>query len=330
MPANVDAMIRAGAKAYRAGDKSEARALLERAIEIDEYNESAWLWLSAVVDNKDEQRTCLENVLIINPENERARKGLSSLGIDPDSITGGAAEATPPPDDSAQQTPAFTENIDKYNVPSSSASVSGGDEYSSDEYDQWMDDLDLGDTTTDTESPAEAFGGAVFDDDDFGGAAFDDMSFDDVNYDDYSYEDVGTDDKTIFTGEYNDDETDSYDNTEAFFEDDDTAYADDEFYDEGGSGDYEEEAPYDDDFFDYAGPESPDDALDESIFEDDMSAEAGAGIMAAFEQIPSEIEATRLPGEHEDGGSGGGLVTGVLMLFNVLAVGFIIVQFVPG
>src|SRR5688572_6058618 len=95
MPANVDAMVRAGAEAYKAGKKAEARTLLERAIELDGYNESAWLWLSAVVDSKEEQQTCLENVLTINPANERARQGLKSLGINPDSVAKPAASSAP-------------------------------------------------------------------------------------------------------------------------------------------------------------------------------------------------------------------------------------------
>ena len=95
MPANVDAMVRAGAEAYKAGKKAEARTLLERAIELDGYNESAWLWLSAVVDSKEEQQTCLENVLTINPNNERARQGLKSLGINPDNVAKPAASSAP-------------------------------------------------------------------------------------------------------------------------------------------------------------------------------------------------------------------------------------------
>src|SRR6185295_16929048 len=79
MPANVDGMVREGISAYRAGRKDEARALLMRAVEIDQYNEQAWLWLSAVVESVDEQRTCLENVITINPNNERAKQGLSVL-----------------------------------------------------------------------------------------------------------------------------------------------------------------------------------------------------------------------------------------------------------
>jgi tetratricopeptide (TPR) repeat protein len=79
MPANVDGMVREGISAYRAGRKDEARALLLRAVEIDQYNEDAWLWLSAVVESVDEQRTCLENVLTINPNNDRAKQGLQML-----------------------------------------------------------------------------------------------------------------------------------------------------------------------------------------------------------------------------------------------------------
>jgi tetratricopeptide (TPR) repeat protein len=72
-------MVREGISAYRAGRKDEARALLLRATEIDQYNEQAWLWLSAVVESPEEARTCLENVLTINPNNERARNGIDTL-----------------------------------------------------------------------------------------------------------------------------------------------------------------------------------------------------------------------------------------------------------
>ncbi len=79
MPANVDGMVREGINAYRAGKKEEARAFLLKAVEIDERNEQAWLWLSAVVDSVDEQQICLENVLAINPNNERALQGVKLL-----------------------------------------------------------------------------------------------------------------------------------------------------------------------------------------------------------------------------------------------------------
>src|SRR4051794_24292460 len=79
MSANVDAMVNEGVNAFKAGRKEEARALLLKATELDQYNEQAWLWLSGLMDSPDDQRTCLENVLAINPNNERARQGLSYL-----------------------------------------------------------------------------------------------------------------------------------------------------------------------------------------------------------------------------------------------------------
>jgi Tfp pilus assembly protein PilF len=45
MAPNIDAMIQQGVKAYRAGNKQEAKAFLIKAVELDQYNEQAWLWL---------------------------------------------------------------------------------------------------------------------------------------------------------------------------------------------------------------------------------------------------------------------------------------------
>ncbi len=79
MSANVEAMVREGVNAFKAGRREEARALLLKATELDQYNEQAWLWLSGLMDTPEDQRTCLENVLAINPNNERATQGLSYL-----------------------------------------------------------------------------------------------------------------------------------------------------------------------------------------------------------------------------------------------------------
>jgi len=75
----VDSLVQQAVTAYKANRKEEARELLLKAVDQDEYNEQAWLWLSAVVDSLDEQKVCLENVISINPNNERARKGLASV-----------------------------------------------------------------------------------------------------------------------------------------------------------------------------------------------------------------------------------------------------------
>lgn len=99
MSANVDAMVREGINAYKTGRKDDARALLLKATELDQYNEQAWLWLSGLMDTPDDQRTCLENVLAINPDNERAKQGLSYLTgqTSAGNVSPFAASATPPP-----------------------------------------------------------------------------------------------------------------------------------------------------------------------------------------------------------------------------------------
>lgn len=78
MPANSDLLQRAIAAA-RAKNNAEARKLLLLAIELDDHDEQAWLWLSSVVESATDQRVCLENVLAINPDNRAAQKGLRWL-----------------------------------------------------------------------------------------------------------------------------------------------------------------------------------------------------------------------------------------------------------
>lgn len=77
--ANVDAMVREAKRAIRSGNKSEAQALLLKATELDQSNEQAWMWLSAVVETVEDQMICLENVLQINPANADAKRGLELL-----------------------------------------------------------------------------------------------------------------------------------------------------------------------------------------------------------------------------------------------------------
>ena len=66
--------------AIRAGDKKTGRALLADIIQADWDNETAWLWLSSVVETDDERRRCLKRVLEINPDNQAAQRGLALLG----------------------------------------------------------------------------------------------------------------------------------------------------------------------------------------------------------------------------------------------------------
>ena len=71
--------LQAGIHAFKAGDKVAARAHLMQAVEADETDEQAWLWLAGVMDDPAETRICLDNVLHLNPANERAKQGLAWL-----------------------------------------------------------------------------------------------------------------------------------------------------------------------------------------------------------------------------------------------------------
>lgn len=82
--AEVNRWLQAGINALKAGEREKGRRFLMQVLQVDERNETAWLWLSGAVTAKRERIICLENVLAVNPENRLARKGLQHLGIDPD------------------------------------------------------------------------------------------------------------------------------------------------------------------------------------------------------------------------------------------------------
>ncbi len=166
MPANVDGMVREGISAYRAGNKEEARTLLLRAVEIDQYNEQAWLWLSAVVETPEEQRTCLENVMTINPNSERAKQGIdmldqrfgSSPKVSPTQAEDVMASTsfTPPPvpapisrSASDDELPSSIEWEAPVTASSSASSNYKVNEPSDKEYDDWVSKLNIGNNAPD-------------------------------------------------------------------------------------------------------------------------------------------------------------------------------------
>jgi DNA-binding beta-propeller fold protein YncE len=94
-------LLRQGIDAAKAGHVERARQALSQAIELDEHNEQAWLWLSGLADDAWDRYFCLENVLKINPNNGRARAGLRFieqqvlLGEPKDSALRGVAHGDP-------------------------------------------------------------------------------------------------------------------------------------------------------------------------------------------------------------------------------------------
>jgi tetratricopeptide (TPR) repeat protein len=72
-------LLQQGIAASKAGQREEAQRMLLQVTELDPDSESAWLWLSSVVDGTAKRRHCLEQVLALNPDNAHARAGLTYL-----------------------------------------------------------------------------------------------------------------------------------------------------------------------------------------------------------------------------------------------------------
>lgn len=71
--------LQEGITAVKNGKRDHARILLTRVVQTDKENEYGWLWLSSVVDEEEDKRLCLENVLTINPDNVAARRALTAM-----------------------------------------------------------------------------------------------------------------------------------------------------------------------------------------------------------------------------------------------------------
>lgn len=72
-------LLRQGIEAARSGDRAQARDLLQQVVDQDEKNEKGWFWLASVVESEEERRVCLNNVLHINPNNEKARQAMDAI-----------------------------------------------------------------------------------------------------------------------------------------------------------------------------------------------------------------------------------------------------------
>lgn len=97
-PLSAAQLLQQGIEAARAGDRAEARRLLDQVVTLDERHEVAWFWLAAVADSVDEKRAFLAKVIAINPLNDRARRLLEQL-------ESAAAQADTPPAEAAPAVP---------------------------------------------------------------------------------------------------------------------------------------------------------------------------------------------------------------------------------
>jgi tetratricopeptide (TPR) repeat protein len=97
----IDTLLQQGIRAAQSGQREAARSLLIQVVEADERNELGWLWLSGVVDDPEDMRTCLQNVLDINPANAKARQGLAWI----EQRYGPAPVAAPQPEPTPEPAP---------------------------------------------------------------------------------------------------------------------------------------------------------------------------------------------------------------------------------
>lgn len=70
-------LLQKGITAAKNGERAEARDLLMEATELDALSEDAWMWLSSISDYPEERIAFLNNVLTINPANDRAKTWLT-------------------------------------------------------------------------------------------------------------------------------------------------------------------------------------------------------------------------------------------------------------
>ena len=84
MKSQVELLLERGIEAAEAGEDRRARDIFIHVIELDQYNEDAWLWLSSVVTSPNDRIVCLENVLAINPDNVAADRDLQYFRRQPE------------------------------------------------------------------------------------------------------------------------------------------------------------------------------------------------------------------------------------------------------
>jgi tetratricopeptide (TPR) repeat protein len=109
------ALFDQGVKAAKAGQKDEAKKLLQQSLRLDPTNINGWLFLASVISDKKERLLCLQKALLIDPANEMARKAVTALGVDPEALL---KVASPPPTPASKP---FTDSLppveDKTDVP---------------------------------------------------------------------------------------------------------------------------------------------------------------------------------------------------------------------
>lgn len=76
---STDLALERAIQALRTGDRETARALLHELTQAQPLKPEGWLWLAAAQDDPSQKRVCLQQVLTLDPDNQRAVAGLRAL-----------------------------------------------------------------------------------------------------------------------------------------------------------------------------------------------------------------------------------------------------------
>ena len=73
---DIDALLALAIQTAKSGQKDHARNMLLQVLKRDKHNETAMMWVAKIAHNPEERAHWLEQVLELNPDNEKAQKAL--------------------------------------------------------------------------------------------------------------------------------------------------------------------------------------------------------------------------------------------------------------
>lgn len=93
-----------GIAAAKAGEKEQARQLLQQSLRLDPNSEAGWLWLMSVARDQREKLICLYKLLEVNPTSEKGLDSLRALSLTHEQLAEQIG-VTPPPQPSHRAVP---------------------------------------------------------------------------------------------------------------------------------------------------------------------------------------------------------------------------------
>lgn len=125
--AEPESILQLGIEAAREGKKEEARQFFRLLTQQEPDNAQGWLWLAGVAENREERQDALERVLMLDPTNEMALKGLQALGVSGRPMAPPPERAATPvritPEETFQPTPQAEPEQDLYSEADSFAEL---------------------------------------------------------------------------------------------------------------------------------------------------------------------------------------------------------------